>query len=46
MPLESLLLKTIWRQEQISRESSKDMIVSRDFGYKWDCMGISDKVMI
>ena len=25
------------------KESSKDMIVSRDFGYKWDCMGLVTK---
>lgn len=46
MPLESSLPNTIWRLEQISRESSEDTIVSRDFGYKWDCMRTSDKVMI
>ena len=46
MPLESSLSNTIWRPEQISREFSEDMIVSRDSGYKWDFMGISDKVII
>ena len=46
MPLESSLSNTICYPEQISREFSEDMIVSRYFGYKWDCMGISDKVMI
>ena len=46
MHLESSLSNTIWRPEQISREFSEDMIVSRDSGYKWDCMGISDKVII
>ena len=46
MPLESSLSNTIWRPEQISREFSEDMIVSRDSGYKWDFMGVSDKVII
>ena len=46
MPLESLLSNTIWRPEQVSREFSEDMIVSRDSRYKWDFMGISDKVII
>ena len=46
MPLESSLSNIIWRPEQISREFSEDMIVSRDSGHKWDFMGISDKVII
>ena len=46
MPLVSLLPNTIWCLEQISRESSEDIIVYRDSRYKWVCMGTSDKVMI
>ena len=46
MPLGSSLLNVIWRLEQVSRESSEDMTVSRDFGEKYNCMGTSEKAMI